>query len=378
MDRNNSLRAGILKIAAEVVLGIIIAIAVGFILDRIITLFLPQYKAYESLINEGVTSVIVLIIGFLVSNTIIKHIEKAVTTTKTNMYGIALIIRVIIYIAIIAVVLSVFHVSVTGILAGSAIGGVVLGLAVQTVASNLLSGLFVSSSRTLKYGEVVNINSWVWSITTIGKVVEVKTLFSKILTKDGNIITIPNSTLLGSSVIVEYKDKNGFYNYPVDILMNADVPLDLVVENAKLGLGKTNIYVGSKNGMNNTVHAIVNFKDVSEINAAIDKVNRVLDEAYWSVKNNIAILGPYATALSGNKYRITATLSSDVGPAQIIKEAKKKGIKLYLVSKAATANTYVAEFRKKGTMEDNISKANMAIDKIYSDLKNRQSAKKKK
>ncbi|AAT43816.1 mechanosensitive ion channel domain-containing protein [Picrophilus oshimae] len=365
----NRRRNEIIKIIAEIIIGIALTIAVGFIIDYIITAFLPHYISYEKLINEGVRAIIVFVIGFMIASSFIKYIELRIKTTKASLYGIALIVRIVIYVILIAIVLTIFHVSVTGILAGSAIGGVVLGLAVQTIATNLLSGLFVSSTSTLKYGDVLTVNSWVWSVNTTGKIIEVKTLFSKMLTKDGNIISMPNSALLGSSAIVEYKDNDGYYNYPIDITLNADVPLDLVISRALKTIDNTRFYISSKNGSTNTIHVIIRFRDVTEINDMIDNINRIIDRAYWDVKNNMVLFGSYATAISDDYYKILVSLPADVSPGRIIEGAGGLGIELYLVSKNGSTNVYMAKFRSSRGMEFDISDVNTRIDDLYQKLK---------
>ncbi len=362
-------RNEIAKIVAEIIIGIALTILIGFIIDYFITAFFPHYKPYEKLINEGVRAIIVVVIGFMIASSLIKYIEYRIKTTKASLYGIALIIRIVIYVILIAIVLTIFHVSVTGVLAGSAIGGVVLGLAVQTIATNLLSGLFVSSTSTLKYGDVLTVNSWVWSVNTTGKIIEVKTLFSKMLTKDGNIISMPNSALLGSSVIIEYKDSNGYYNYPVDITVNGDVPLELILSNASKMIDNTRFYISSKNGSTNTIHVIIKFKDVTEINDLIDNVNKIIDHAYWDIKNNIALLGSYATALGNDFYKVSLSLPTDVSPDKIIDGARELGIEAYFVSKGTSANVYMVKFKPGKNLEDDISQVNAKMDNLYQKLK---------
>ena len=68
-----------------------------------------------------------------------------------------------------------------------------------------------------------------WSVETTGKIVEVKTLFSKMLTKDNNVIYLPNSEILGNSVITEYRNDGGSYIYPLNITAQADVPADKIL-----------------------------------------------------------------------------------------------------------------------------------------------------
>ena len=106
-------RGELAKIIAEIIIGIILAILAGFVVDFIITRFLPEYKGYEIYINEGVRAVIVLIIGMMITRSTLRFIEYRIKTSRKELYGISLIIRIIMYIIVIAIVLSIFHVSVT-------------------------------------------------------------------------------------------------------------------------------------------------------------------------------------------------------------------------------------------------------------------------
>lgn len=366
----------LIKIAIEIIIGVILSIIIGIFLDFFISTFIPEYKSYEPYINEGVHAAIILIIGFLVTGSIIRYIEYKLSTTRKELYGISLIIRIVMYIFLLALVLSVFHVNITGLLAGSAIGGVVLGLAVQTVASNLLSGIFVTSTRTFKYGSVVNINSWLWSIDTTGKIIDIKTLFSKLLTKDNTIISIPNSALLGSGVIVEFNQKESKYIYPVNITVAADVPVEKVIEYIKNN-NNIDIYLSSKSGITNVLLVMLRFNDVLEINKKTSEINELVDKAYWEIKTKMLLVGNnalYEYNQNDKIYPLAITLNSDVASDKIIEYVNKSdnSIKVHLLSKTGGTNIFSAEFtyNDKNEVIDNINRINLLFEKAYNDIKN--------
>jgi len=267
MKNGKRTKVELFKILAEIAVGIFLVVLLGFLIDRILTDFFPKYKVYEPLINESVRSIIVVVIGFIVTSTIIKYIESKMESRKESYGVVTMVVRIAMYIVIIAIVLSIFQISITGVLAGSTIGGVILGFAVQTVASNFLSGVFATSSRTIKYGDIIGINSWIWGNQTIGKVVDIKTFFSKVITKDNNLISIPNSALMGNSVLTEYKiSDESYYLYPLSVTTYADVPSDKIIEGVKKYLKDVDVYLNVKSGMTNVFLALFKFQNIEELN----------------------------------------------------------------------------------------------------------------
>ncbi len=368
-------RDQVLKIASEVVIGVILAILSGYLADLFINTFLPQYRSDEVFIIESVHAIVILIVGLLIVGSFIKYLREVLIKTNRGLYGISLIVRIIFYVIILALVMSAFHVSVTGILAGSAIGGVVLGLAVQTVASNVLSSIFATSSNTVKFGEVISVNSWVWSVETTGKVVDVKTLFSKILTKDNNVIYLPNSEILGNSVITEFRDNGSSYIYPLNITAQADVPADKILEevNARDDLKDMKFFLSSKNGVSNTFEALISFNEVTEINEKTARANMAIDGAYWDIKSKFNVLGPNSM-YEGSEivYPVTVTLNSDVPSGKLIDETAKllPDTEIILLTRGATTNVFLAKVKLSGrTMEKTINETNLAFEQAYSELK---------
>ena len=71
--------------------------------------------------------------------------------------------------------------------------GLVISLSSTGIINQIMSGLFVVYSKTLKTGEWVKVNE------TEGKVLDVGLLAAKIRTIEGQEVTIPNSVLVGTS-----------------------------------------------------------------------------------------------------------------------------------------------------------------------------------
>ncbi len=375
MKNGKRTKVELFKILAEIAVGIFLVVLLGFLIDRILIDFFPKYKVYEPLINESVRSIIVVVIGFIITSTIIKYIESKMESRKESYGVVTMVVRIAMYIVIIAIVLSVFQISITGVLAGSTIGGVILGFAVQTVASNFLSGVFATSSRTIKYGDIIGINSWIWGNQTIGKVVDIKTFFSKVITKDNNLISIPNSALMGNSVLTEYKiSDESYYLYPLSVTTYADVPSDKIIEGVKKYLKDVDVYLNVKSGMTNVFLALFKFQTIEELNKKMDEINLAFDNIYWKIKSNSYVYGNQVffdlkSEDGGYIYPLNVTLNSDVQAEKILSYIKKSSpdLEVYLSNKNGSTNVFIAMIKYKDIEEipDAINKVNLIFDMAY-------------
>lgn len=361
------------KIMWRMIAGLVFVILAGYVIDFLLRNYFPKYLPYELFANQIIRAIIALVIGLWIASLLVAYAESRFAHTRKDLYGLTLLIRIAIYIVLLAIVLSIFHVSIAGILAGSAVGGVVLGFAIHTFASNLLNGIFATSSGTLDYGDVVSVNSWIWSIATTGKIIAIKTLFSKMLTQDGSIINIPNSVLLGSSVLMEFAREGDHYIYPVDTMVNADIPMELVIAEAKKteALRDVDVYIQSRNGFNNTLHMLLRFREVTEINALINAANKAIDAAYWRAKNGITLFGQSYIAGSRDEYNLLVSLPLDVESQNIIAEAQAENLEIYLIGKNNVMNTFLVKIRSCNRIEENISGINIRIEAIYNKLRNK-------
>ena len=368
-------RRPFLLVAAVILLGVVLLLAVGRLIDALIRHDFPQYLHEAPLVRRIVRALIALVVGFWVSGLLVHAVEERFVRTRRDLYGLTLLVRIGVYIVLIAVILSIFHVSLAGILAGSAVGGVVLGFAIHTFASNLLTGVFATANGVLNFGDVVGINSWIWSLNTVGRIVEIKMLFSKMLTQDGAVVSIPNSVLLGNSVLVQYDRDGGDYLYPVDTMINADVPAGLVLEEARRSpslQGQDIFFLRSRDGLNHTLRVMLRFREIGELNRRISEANTAIDAAYWTVKNASALYGPTALARTARgSVPLSVALPSDVPSETLLAEARARGLTLTLAAKSATTNAFLLDVPAGEDLRTKLEAANLVLENLYRTLKTR-------
>ncbi len=282
----------------QMVIAIIIAIAVVYIVEFALLLasrYYPALKTYDIYIKDAIGGIIAIGISIALVR-IVRHVIETASernTGKRNLRGIFIILRVIIYAVAIFWFLSFIGVNVEGALVGGAIGGVVIGFALQSVVSNLFSGLMVSGGGLLTPGEPVSIYSWLFGPMLTGTVEDVKTLYTRLRTQSGQIYLLPNTALLGSSMFVPLREGTGL-KYAFNIIVQADVPTGDILKCAqeKLNAGvsddsvfSASLFLGSKNGISNTILAIAKFNKIEEMNQVVDRINGVIDGCYWGIKN---------------------------------------------------------------------------------------------
>ncbi len=360
------------RILVPIALGVTLAVVSGRLIDALIRADFPHELHDAPLVRETVRAFIVLVVGLWVAALLVRAVERRFARARRNLYGLTLLVRIAVYVVLLAVLLSIFHVSIAGILAGSAVGGVVLGFAIHTFASNLLTGVFATANGVLNYGDVVAINSWVWSLNTVGTIVEIKMLFSKMLTQDGAVVSIPNSVLLGSSVLVQYARDGRGYVYPVDTAINTDVPAALVLDEARKSdtLRDSEIFfLRSRDGLNHTLRVMLRFHEVGELNRRIHETNTAIDAAYWAVRNGGLLLGPSALTGDGTHVPLSVSLPPDVPSRPILEQARARGLALTLVAKTASANTFLLDLPAGEDLRARIEAGNLALETLYRTLK---------
>jgi small-conductance mechanosensitive channel len=157
-------------------------------LDEIITL-LPNIAL----------AALILVLGIFIAKKLKKFIGKMTKKVIQNETLHTLFISVI-YIFLIGVIffiaLSVLHLdkAVTSILAGAGIITLALAFAFQDIASNFMSGIFLSIRKPLHCGDIVKIKDY------MGKVEEINLRDTVIRTFQGQMVIIPNKEVLQNPI----------------------------------------------------------------------------------------------------------------------------------------------------------------------------------
>ena len=176
-------------------------------------------------------SAIILVTGIYLAK-LFKKIANNLIRRVSDNKGLNNLFTSVIYIFFIGVtiftVLSILKLdtAVTSILAGAGIIGLALAFAFQDIASNFISGIFISFRRPLRVGHIVKVSSY------YGKVEEINLRDTILLTFQGQKVVIPNKNVF-QNPIENYSelgkrrlDLNIGVSYGEDLQKVKDVTMD--------------------------------------------------------------------------------------------------------------------------------------------------------
>ncbi len=135
--------------------------------------------------------------GRLVEHTLMKLSTRhsATKLNPTGAYALSRILRYAIWIGISLLGLNYLGINISSLaLFGGAIG-VGVGFGLQTIFSNLVSGIIILMEKTLKVGDFVDLESG-----TVGTVKEISLRYTRVITNDNVDIIVPNSEFVNGRV----------------------------------------------------------------------------------------------------------------------------------------------------------------------------------
>ncbi len=153
-------------------------------------------------VGRILTDILVLIIIYASARLLIWFLQRLITRRLSKVkaidrgkqFAILQITKYIIYVIAISIMLNRMHIG-SALLAGSAALFVGIGFGLQQIANDLISGLIILFEGRVKVGDMVEMNSTVGRVTSIG----VRT--STVETRDSIEIIVPNSRFMSDNVI---------------------------------------------------------------------------------------------------------------------------------------------------------------------------------
>ena len=115
--------------------------------------------------------------------------KAAVHRTETSRSIIGSIFSYIVFFLVIAVVLTLFGMDLSSMLAAAGVVSIAIAFGAQTLVKDLLSGLFIWSERSMTVGDIVSINGLDGTVEAI----TIRTIALR--NYNGNVITIPNGDI---------------------------------------------------------------------------------------------------------------------------------------------------------------------------------------
>lgn len=176
---------------------------------------------------------LLLLIGLLVIIRILlaivqKFIYKNKKLDSSTKYTIYTLFKYIVYVGSIMVCFDIIGVNVSIFLAGSAALLVGVGLGLQNLLSDFISGIILLLDRSIKIEDIIEVNGMVC------KVKEINLRTTTVRTRDERNIILPNTDLTKNHLI-NWTHDNGLsrFDIKIGIAYNADLDLAIqIMENA--------------------------------------------------------------------------------------------------------------------------------------------------
>ena len=194
----------------------------NFLQENILTLGDHEIKVY---------SIVLFVIIFIVTRLILWIIKKWMFRKRRqgkfdqgNTYAVFQIMKYVIWVIAITIALDTIQIKVTVLIAGSAALLVGVGMGLQQTFNDFVSGFILLSERTLKVGDILEIDG------DIVRILEIGLRTSKGLNRDEISIIIPNSLITTNKVINwSHQAKKTRFKINVGVAYGSDVPLVLKV-----------------------------------------------------------------------------------------------------------------------------------------------------
>ncbi|WP_111307514.1 mechanosensitive ion channel family protein [Confluentibacter sediminis] len=161
--------------------------------------FLNQHIDFTKEISISVKDVLVVITVIFITTLVLRLVLKVITRKlpeedkgKFNVvYGY---FRWLVYLFILLITLNAVGVDITAVFAASAALMIGVGLALQTLFQDIISGIFILIDQTVHVGDIIEIDG------KIGRVEEIKLRTTRAVTRDNRVLIIPNHLYLENSL----------------------------------------------------------------------------------------------------------------------------------------------------------------------------------
>jgi len=151
------------------------------------------------LVFQIVQVAVIIIASFILvkifNQLILRVAEERIKTKKRILVNVQRFLQLIVFSVASILILWIFDVDVTGLVAGLGIGALVIGFALKDIIENWVSGLLIISGKTYRIGDVIRVGN----LTGVVRDISLRT--TKLKTYDRNEIIIPNSMLLKQNII---------------------------------------------------------------------------------------------------------------------------------------------------------------------------------
>mgnify|MGYP000625067829 FL=1 len=164
-----------------------------------ITDFLNYEITFSKDIHISVKAIIVALLAIIISSFLLKLMRRIITrklpdNDKAKFTSVFSYLKWVVYLIIFLIAMHNAGVNVTAIFAASAALLIGVGLALQTLFQDIISGVFILIDQSVHVGDIIELEG------KIGRVEEINLRTTRAVTIDNKVLVIPNHLYLTNSL----------------------------------------------------------------------------------------------------------------------------------------------------------------------------------
>jgi len=167
-------------------------------MDKIID-FLNYEFPFGEKVHISVKAILVVVITLFIASYVIKILRKLITRKlpqedKVKFTSLFSYIKWFLYVTILLMTFHNMGINVTAIFAASAALLVGVGLALQTLFQDIISGVFILIDQSVHVGDIIELDG------KVGRVEDIKLRTTRAVTIDNKVLIIPNHLYLTNTL----------------------------------------------------------------------------------------------------------------------------------------------------------------------------------
>jgi len=189
-----------------------------------------SFSLYD-IIRVCLIGLVVLLIARLINNYGKKLIKRQKRLDVRTKEVLSKVYEVVIFCIVALMLLNILGINLTTLAVFGGAVGVGLGLGLQSIASNFISGIIILLDNSITIDDYIEINA-----DQKGFVREFRMRYTVLETYDGKDIVVPNETFI-SSTFINWSHKDPKQRYRVDFSVAYDTDVRAMVELIKEAVG---------------------------------------------------------------------------------------------------------------------------------------------
>lgn len=244
MKVNNSF-----KILSSIFISLLLIISIFIFILFLLKGFVLLPIKFNNLFYAALIAIIGIMLTLIITIFINKKLSKIIGKNFAN--SIKFLIQLVGYIITGIAFFNYLGIGLTESLAAGGFTGLILGLASQTVLSNIFGGISILISKPFKLGDRITLTTWqyglimpsyppkFWSNDYLipgftGKVLDISLMYTTILTDENLYLKIPNNIMIQAAIIIHGKLNYRLVRTKYEVSKNIDP--DKAISNIKENL----------------------------------------------------------------------------------------------------------------------------------------------